>query len=303
MSEAVVIDGKALAEVIRDEIKEEISLLRSKYGDVRPGLSAVMCGERKDSQTYVRLKRKAAEECGFATFNVALPEDTTQEQLESVLNTLNANPDVHGIIVQLPLPSHIDEAAAIGVIAPEKDADALLPINVGLLHIKGCEPPFLPCTPAAVIEILKRNGVTMAGKRAVVLGRSNIVGAPVAALLLKQNATVTVVHASTPLEDVEDIVKASDIVVAAVGKPDFVQGEWIKPGAAVIDVGTTPVDDPNTKSGYRLAGDVCFNTARQRAALITPVPGGVGPMTITMLLKNALISFKRKLEHAEVSKK
>ncbi|ORC87658.1 C-1-tetrahydrofolate synthase, cytoplasmic [Trypanosoma theileri] len=303
MPEAVIIDGKAVAEVIRAELKQEVSLLRSQYGDVRPGLSAVICGERKDSQTYVRLKRKAAEECGFATFNVELPEDTTQAQLESVLNVLNSNSEVHGIIVQLPLPPQIDEAAALSVIAPEKDADALLPINVGLLHTKGREPPLLPCTPAAVIELLKRSGVTIAGKRAVVLGRSNIVGAPVAALLLKENATVTVVHSSTPLADVEDIVRASDIVVAAVGRPKFVRGEWIKPGAAVIDVGTTPVDDPNTKAGYRLVGDVCFDTARERAAFISPVPGGVGPMTITMLLKNTLLSFKRKLEQAEANKK
>ncbi|KEG12269.1 C-1-tetrahydrofolate synthase, cytoplasmic [Trypanosoma grayi] len=298
MPEAVIIDGKAIADAIRAEIKAEVDQLSATHGGKQPGLSAIICGERKDSQTYVRLKAKAAEECGFANFNVSLPASVTQEELEREVTKLNQNPACHGIIVQLPLPDHIDPNAALGKIAPEKDADALLPINVGLLHFKGREPPFLPCTPAGVIELLKRSGVTISGKRAVVLGRSNIVGAPVAALLTKHNATVTIVHSATPLEDIIDIVKSSDIVVAAMGKPGFVQGEWIKEGAAVIDVGTTPVDDATKKAGYRLAGDVCFETARQRASCITPVPGGAGPMTIAMLLKNTLASFKRSLDVA-----
>ncbi|EAN84593.1 putative C-1-tetrahydrofolate synthase, cytoplasmic [Trypanosoma cruzi] len=297
MSGAVVIDGKGIAETIRAEMKSEVEQLWAKYGR-RPGISAIICGERKDSQTYVRLKKKAAEECGFVTFNVELPADVTQEEIQAEVEKLDQNADCHGIIVQLPLPDHIDQDAVLKKISPEKDSDALLPVNVGLLHTKGCEPLFVPCTPAGVIELLKRSGVTMAGKRAVVLGRSNIVGAPVAALLTANNATVTVVHSATPLADLIDVVRSSHIVVAAMGKPGFVRGEWIREGAAVIDVGTTPVDDPSKKAGYRIAGDVCFEEAQKRAGWITPVPGGVGPMTIAMLLKNTLAGFKRSLSQA-----
>lgn len=295
---AQIIDGKAIAEQVRQEIKAEVDQLRDKYGTV-PGLAAIIVGERKDSQTYVRLKHKAAAECGFQSFNIELPEDVAQEELERTIEGLNAREDCNGILVQLPLPSHINENAALAKVAPGKDVDALLPINVGYLHCKGRDPLFLPCTPSGVIELLVRSGVPIAGKRAVVLGRSNIVGAPAAALLMKHNATVTVVHSSTPVDDIIDFVSHADIVVAAMGKPGFVKGEWIKEGAAVIDVGTTPVDDPSKKSGYRLAGDVCFETAAQRAGFLSPVPGGVGPMTIAMLLKNTLRGFRNKMEAKE----
>ncbi|EPY33686.1 C-1-tetrahydrofolate synthase, cytoplasmic [Strigomonas culicis] len=291
---AQIIDGKAIAEAIRGEIKAEVDVLREKYHKV-PGLAAVIVGERKDSQTYVRLKHKAAAECGFASFNVELPGDVSQAELEAQIVKLNENPECHGIIVQLPLPKHIDENRALEVVQVTKDADALLPINVGLLHCKGREPLFLPCTPAGVIEMLQRTNIPIEGRRAVVLGRSNIVGAPVAALLMKHNATVTVVHSATPMPVLEETVKSADIVIAAMGKPGFVQGSWIKDGAAVIDVGTTPVDDATKKAGYRLAGDVCFQEAAEHAAYISPVPGGVGPMTIAMLLKNTLQGFKNSV--------
>lgn len=294
---AQIIDGKAIAAAIREEIKAEVDAITAKCGEASvPGLAAILVGERKDSQTYVRLKHKAAAECGFHSFNVELPEDTTQEQLEEEIAKLNKDPRCHGIIVQLPLPKHINEHAALEKIAVDKDADALLPINVGLLHSKGREPLFLPCTPAGVIQLLLRSGVAIAGKRAVVLGRSNIVGAPVAAMLMQENATVTIVHSATPKEVIAQLVGEADIVVAAMGKPGFVQGEWIKEGAAVIDVGTTPVDDPSKKAGYRLAGDVCFEAASQRAGWISPVPGGVGPMTIAMLLRNTLKGFKKSVD-------
>lgn len=295
MSQAAIIDGRKIAEAVRSEIRAEVARLRGEHRGRRPGLSAVLCGAREDSRTYVRLKKRAAEECGFADFSVEFPATVTQAELEGAVEALSRNPDCHGIILQLPLPAHIDVNAAMRKISPEKDVDALLPVNVGLLHLRGCEPLFVPCTPAGVVELLRRSDVPIAGRRAVVLGRSNIVGTPVAALLASHNATVTVVHSGTPREDVIDIVKSSDIVVSAMGRPGFVQGEWIKEGAAVIDVGTTPVEDSSKKGGCRLAGDVCFDDARTRAGWITPVPGGVGPMTIAMLLKNTLIAFKKSL--------
>lgn len=296
---AQIIDGKAIAATIREEMRAEVDAIKSKHGqDAVPGLAAIIVGARKDSQTYVRLKHKAAEECGFRSFNVELPETVTQEELEQAIAKLNAEPKCHGIIVQLPLPPHLDENSALEKIAVDKDADALLPINVGLLHCKGRHPLFLPCTPAGVIQLLVRSGITIAGKRAVVLGRSNIVGAPVAAMLMHENATVTIVHSATPKDVIAQLVREADIVVAAMGKPGFVQGEWIKEGAAVIDVGTTPVDDSTKKAGYRLVGDVCFETASQRAGFLSPVPGGVGPMTIAMLLRNTLQGFKKSIGEA-----
>lgn len=296
---AHIIDGKAIAATIREEMRAEVDALKAKHGEDKiPGLAAIIVGSRKDSQTYVRLKHKAADECGFASFNVELPEDVTPEELERQIVALNDNSACHGIIVQLPLPNHIDESVALEKIAAGKDIDALLPINVGRLHCKGCRPLFLPCTPAGVIELLVRSGVTIAGKRAVVLGRSNIVGAPVAAMLMHENATVTIVHSATPPAVIAALVGEADIVVAAMGKPGFVQVEWIKEGAAVIDVGTTPVDDATKKAGYRLAGDVCFASTAARAGWISPVPGGVGPMTIAMLLRNTLSSYKKILGEA-----
>ncbi|KAI5685427.1 Tetrahydrofolate dehydrogenase [Leishmania braziliensis] len=289
---AQVIDGKAIAAAILSEIKDEVAALRELHGGKVPGLASIIVGQRKDSQKYVQLKHKTAVEVGMASFNVELPEDTSQEVLESNVEKLNSDPSCHGIIVQLPLPKHLDEHQALEKINPCKDADALLPINIGLLHCKDRAPPFTPCTAKGVIVLLRRCGIEMAGKRAVVLGRSNIVGAPVAALLMKENATVTILHSGTSEEDMIDYLRTADIVVAAMGRPGYVKGEWIKEGAAVVDVGTTPVTDPSKKAGYRLVGDVCFEAAAARAAWISPVPGGVGPMTIAMLLQNTLEAFK-----------
>lgn len=289
---AQIIDGKAIAGDIRAELKAEVAALRERHDGKVPGLAAIIVGQRKDSQKYVQLKHKAAAEVGMASFNVELPEDVTQEVLEASVEELNQNPDCHGIIVQLPLPKHLDENKALAKIHPGKDADALLPLNVGLLHCKGREPLFTPCTAKGVVVLLKRCGVVLAGKRAVVLGRSNIVGAPVAAMLMKENATVTIVHSGTSAEDMVDYLSKADIVIAAMGQPGYVKGEWIKEGAAVVDVGTTPVTDATKKAGYRLVGDVCFDTAAARAAWISPVPGGVGPMTIAMLLSNTVAAFK-----------
>ncbi|KAG8341107.1 Tetrahydrofolate dehydrogenase cyclohydrolase catalytic domain [Trypanosoma vivax] len=295
MPVARMVDGKAMAAAIRKEIAAEVRHLARAHGGRRPGLCAIICGDRMDSRTYVRLKSEAAEACGFHSAIVSLPSTSTQEDVVREIQLLNSDTSCHGIIVQLPLPSHIDECAAMSTISTEKDADGVLPIHVGMVHMRKCVPPVIPCTPAAVMEILHQYKVEIAGKRAAVLGYSNIVGAPVAALLMDGDATVTVVHSASPLPDIVDIVRSSDIVVSAVGKPGFVEGSWIKSGAVVIDVGTTPVSDPTRSKGYRLVGDVCFEAASLRASLITPVPGGVGPMTVAMLLRNTLMNFKKSV--------
>jgi len=254
---------------------------------VKPGLAVVLVGERKDSQSYVRMKKKAALECDFHSVDITLPETVSQADLLAEVRKLNDDPKVHAILVQLPLPSHIDEPTVLKEIKVEKDADGFSAMNVGNLCLRGGEPPLaIPCTPAGCIELLQRSGVEVAGKNAVVLGRSNIVGMPVAALLQSMDATVQVLHSRT--KDNLEHVRRADIVVAAIGKPDFVRGTWLKPGCMVIDVGINAVDDPTKKLGHRLVGDVNFAEAQGVAAMITPVPGGVGPMTIAMLLKNTL---------------
>uniref|UniRef100_A0A061R604 Methylenetetrahydrofolate dehydrogenase (NADP+) / methenyltetrahydrofolate cyclohydrolase n=1 Tax=Tetraselmis sp. GSL018 TaxID=582737 RepID=A0A061R604_9CHLO len=287
-----VISGKNVAAAVRSEIKQAVERMKEVHGKV-PGLAVVIVGERKDSQTYVRMKKKACEEVGIASFGSDLPEDITQEQLIAVVDKYNADPDVHGILVQLPLPSHIDEEAVLSAISIEKDVDGFHPLNIGKLCMKGREPLFVPCTPMGCMVLLERCGVEIKGKRAVVVGRSNIVGLPAAMLLNERDATVTIVHSRT--QGMEDIVRQADIVVAAAGQPGMIKREWVKPGAALIDVGTNPVDDPTKKAGYRLVGDCDFEGCRQVAGLITPVPGGVGPMTITMLLKNTLDGAARAL--------
>lgn len=284
---ATIIDGKEIAAAIRAEIAERVKELRSVHPTApAPGLCAVIVGSRKDSETYVRLKHKAAEECGFTSIPAALPEDISQAALIEKIDELNANPACHGIIVQLPLPKHINESEVIRKILPSKDADCLHPYNVGLMAMRGQDPAVLPCTPAGVIQLLKRSGISIEGKAAVVLGRSNIVGMPVAILLQKENATVTVVHSQSV--GIDEIVRSADIVVSAMGRPEMVKASWLKPGAVVIDVSTTPVDDASKKAGFRLVGDVCFDDALKVVSHITPVPGGVGPMTIAMLLQNTL---------------
>jgi len=287
---AQIIDGKAIAATIRGEIKDEVEAMKAKYGKV-PGLAAVLVGVRKDSQTYVRMKKKACAEVGITSFGHDLPDDISQEELLKVVRDLNANPDVHGILVQLPLPDHIDDEEILGAISLEKDVDGFHPLNIGRLSMKRRDPLFVPCTPRGCIELLDRTGVEIEGKEAVVLGRSNIVGLPVAMLLLHRNATLTICHSRT--KDLPNVVRKADILVAAVGRPEMVRGDWVKPGAVVIDVGTNAVDDPTRERGYRLVGDVAFDEVKEVAAAITPSPGGVGPMTIAMLLRNTTDSARR----------
>jgi 5,10-methylene-tetrahydrofolate dehydrogenase/methenyl tetrahydrofolate cyclohydrolase len=255
-------------------------------GKPRPGLATVLVGDRVDSATYVRMKQKACAELGMESFHHHLPGDASQEEVEALVRRLNADPKVNGILVQLPLPGHLNEEKVLQAIDITKDVDGFHPINIGRLAQKGREPLFVPCTPYGVIYLLKESGVTIEGANAVVLGRSNIVGMPAALLLVRENATVTIVHSRT--KNIPEVVRQADIVVAAIGKMEFVRGEWLKPGAAVIDVGINSKPDPTRKRGYRLVGDVNFEEAKEVAGWITPVPGGVGPMTIAMLMRNTL---------------
>ena len=282
---AQLIDGKVIAQKVRDEVKEKVAK-RLAEGKSQPGLATVLVGERIDSATYVSMKQKACAELGMTSFHHPLPADVSQEDLEKLIKELNADPKVSGILVQLPLPDHLDEERVLQLISIEKDVDGFSPINIGRLAQKGREPLFVPCTPYGCIYLLKEAGVTISGANAVVLGRSNIVGMPAALLLVKENATVTVCHSRT--KDIAEVVRQADILIAAIGKTEFVRGDWIKPGAAVIDVGMNDKPDATKKRGYRLVGDVNFDEAKEVAGFITPVPGGVGPMTIAMLMANTL---------------
>jgi len=279
------IDGKEIARQIREEVAAEVQN-RLRQGKPRPGLATVLVGDRVDSAAYVASKQKACEELGMVSYHRHLPAEISQEALEAEIRALNANPAVNGILVQLPLPAHLNEERVLSLINIEKDVDGFSPLNIGRLAQKGREPLFVPCTPYGCIVLLERSGVKIEGAHAVVLGRSNIVGLPAALLLIGKNATVTVCHSRT--QNLPEIVRQADILIAAIGKAEMVRGDWIKPGAAVIDVGINSRPDPSKKSGYRLVGDVNFAEAEQTAGFITPVPGGVGPMTIAMLMKNAL---------------
>jgi 5,10-methylene-tetrahydrofolate dehydrogenase/methenyl tetrahydrofolate cyclohydrolase len=289
---AELIDGKQIAADIRSQIQGEVEEIKAKTGKV-PGLATVLVGSRRDSQTYVKMKKRACKKAGIASFSHDLPEDISQEDLLKIVRDLNDNPDVHGILVQLPLPDHIVEDEIPAAISLEKDVDGFHPINIGRLSMKRRQPLFVPCTPKGCIELLDRTGVKIEGKNAVVLGRSNIVGLPVAMLLLHRNATVTICHSYT--QYLPGKVVDADILIAAVGRAEIVRGDWIKPGAVVIDVGMNAVDDPTSEKGYRLVGDVKFDEAIEVASAITPVPGGVGPMTIAMLLRNTVDGAKRSL--------
>ncbi len=289
---AKIIDGKAIAAEIRQEVAKGVEELLAAGGP-RPGLATVLVGEDPASQTYVRMKRKACEEVGIESFGHELPATASQEEVETLVKELNADPKVHGILVQLPLPAGLDEEAILRAISIEKDVDGFHPINIGRLAQKGREPLFVPCTPAGCIVLLKRSGAKLEGARAVVVGRSNIVGMPAALLLVKENATVTICHSRT--QDLPSVCREADVLIAAIGRPQMIRGDWIKPGAYVIDVGVNRVDDPEAKRGYRLVGDVAFDEAVEVAGAITPVPGGVGPMTIAGLLQNTLCSAQRAM--------
>ncbi len=286
---ANIIDGAKIAERIREKVKNE-TIEWIAAGNAAPGLATVLVGENPASQVYVRNKQKACNDAGIVSFGYNLPETATQEEVEELVRKLNADPRVNGILVQLPLPSGLDEERVLREIKIEKDVDGFHPLNIGRLAQKGRDPLFIPCTPFGCMVLLEEAGINPEGKNAVVLGRSNIVGMPVALLLVRANATVTICHSRT--KNLADVVRSADILVAAIGKTEMVKGDWIKPGAVVIDVGINHKDDPTRPKGYRLVGDVAFDEAKEAASWITPVPGGVGPMTIAMLLQNTLKSAK-----------
>ena len=287
-----IIDGKAIALEIRTRIHGEINEYQQKYPDFKPRLSIVQVGERPDSSTYVRMKLKAAEEAAIECNIINLPETITEFELLTRIEKLNNDLNVDGILVQLPLPGHLDESKITNSVQAKKDVDGFGPYNVGELAKKGGSPYFLPCTPKGIMEMLEKEGVQVAGKHAVVLGRSDIVGKPVAHLLNRANATVTTVHSQTPQDQVEFFLKQADIVVAAIGKPQVIRGEWLKNGAVVIDVGTNFIPDSTKKSGSRMVGDCDFESCSRVASKITPVPGGVGPMTVASLLENVIHAAK-----------
>jgi methylenetetrahydrofolate dehydrogenase (NADP+) / methenyltetrahydrofolate cyclohydrolase len=282
---AQIIDGKTIAQKVREEVAVAAAE-RSARGLPQPVLATVLVGDRPDSAAYVASKGKACAELGMGSVSRHLPADATQEQVEELVKNLNADKTISGILVQLPMPAHIDEESVLSLISIEKDVDGFSPVNIGRLAQKGREPLFVPCTPFGCIYLLQQSGVKIDGANAVVLGRSNIVGMPVALLLLRQNATVTICHSRT--KDLPGVIRQADILIAAIGKLEMVRGDWIKPGAAVIDVGINEKADPTKKSGRRLMGDVNFEEAKEVAGWITPVPGGVGPMTIAMLMRNTL---------------
>ena len=292
---ARLIDGNAIGAEMRGELAGEIAALKKK--GIVPGLAVVLVGDNPASQVYVRMKGKACDDAGLYHETIKLPKDTSEGDLMSLLERLNANPKIHGILVQLPLPKQVDTNRALHRIDPRKDVDGFHPENVGKVAV-GDATGFRPATPYGVQQLLIRTGVETKGAHAVVVGRSNIVGRPMAALLLHDapggNATVTVCHSRT--RHIEQHTRQADILIVAIGKPEFVTGDMIKPGAVVIDVGVNRVDDPTRKQGYRLVGDVKFEEATQVASAITPVPGGVGPMTITMLLYNTVQAARQWLK-------
>jgi len=290
---AKIIDGRPVAQRIQGEIKRAVDELRAESGSA-PGLGVVLVGDDPASAMYVRMKRRACERAGLRSEAQILPADSTQAEVEDAVRAFNADRNIHGILVQLPLPDHIDEEAALNEISLAKDVDGIHPMNLGRLGMRGREPTFTPATPTGVMQLIAETGESIEGKRAVVIGRSNIVGLPVALMLANANATVTICHSRT--RDLPGTVRGADIVVAAVGRAEYVKGDWLKPGTIVIDVGSNSVPDPDSDKGYRYVGDVEFESAQEIAGFITKVPGGVGPMTITMLLLNTLKAARRGLE-------
>ena len=274
---ANIIDGKVISKLVREEIAAEVVEFKKKY-DSAPGLAVIIVGNDPASQVYVRNKKKGCEEVGFYSESYELPAETTQEELIALVERLNNDDKIHGILVQLPLPKHLNETEVLLKIKPEKDVDAFHPYNVGKIMIGNHD--LLPCTPAGVMVLLEKSGIEVSGKKCVVIGRSNIVGKPMAMLLLHANGTVTICHSRT--QNLKEVCREADILVASIGKPEFVKGDMVKEGAVVVDVGI------NRLESGKLVGDVDFAEVEPKASYITPVPGGVGPMTITMLLKNTL---------------
>jgi methylenetetrahydrofolate dehydrogenase (NADP+)/methenyltetrahydrofolate cyclohydrolase len=279
-----LISGKIISAQINEELCLEVKQLKTK--GIEPCLAVVLVGEDPASEVYVRNKKRTGEEIGMRSIGHNLPDTTTQRELETLIQSLNADPAVHGILCQFPLPEGLDEKKVIQTIAPEKDVDGLHPLNAGLIAMG--IPKFISCTPYGVLQMLKRSGISTSGKNAVVLGRSNLVGRPIATLLSSKgwDATVTVCHSRT--SDLAEVTSQADILIAAIGIPEFVKANMVKPGAVVIDVGINRIDDPNKAKGTRLVGDVAFEEVAAKASFITPVPGGVGPMTIAMLMVNTV---------------
>lgn len=284
-----IIDGKSISSQIKSEVKSETDKLKKEKG-ISPGLAFILVGENPASKVYVRNKGKACEELGFYSVTEALPENISEESLLELISKFNGDEKIHGMLVQLPLPSHINQQKVIESIDFRKDVDGFHPLNVGRMVLG--EKCFIPCTPYGIIELLKRSNVETSGKNVTVIGRSSIVGKPVANLLLKYefNSTVTVCHSKT--KDIKEITSQADILIAAIGKANFVTKDFIKEGCTIIDVGINRIEDKNSKTGYIITGDVDFKDCYDKCGLITPVPGGVGPMTIAMLMKNTLDSAK-----------
>jgi methylenetetrahydrofolate dehydrogenase (NADP+)/methenyltetrahydrofolate cyclohydrolase len=282
---ATIIDGKAVAAKVRAEVAEAVTKLKAERG-CTPGLATVLIGDDPASHTYVRNKRKACAEVGIESFSYELPATISQAEAEALIGDLNARPEVHGILVQLPLPKPLNEHRILDILSPLKNVDGFDPADIGRIAMKGREPHYVPCTPAGVMRLLDEYKVPLSGANAVVLGRSTTVGMPVALLLTRRDATVTICHSRT--RDLAAVCRSADVLIAAIGRAQMVKGDWIKPGAAVIDVGINRLDDPSSKSGTRMVGDVDYEAALPIAGVITPVPGGVGPMTIAMLMQNTL---------------
>ena len=290
---AKIIDGRPIAKGIQREIAGAVADFQAQTG-AAPGLGVVLVGDDSASAMYVRMKRRACERAGLQSQARILPSSASQAEVEDAVRGYNADPSIHGILVQLPLPDHIDEEAVLNEISLAKDVDGIHPINIGRLGMRGREPTFTPATPTGVMRLIEETGESIEGKQAVVIGRSNIVGLPVALMLTNANATVTICHSRS--RDLPGTVRRADIVVAAIGQPEYVKGDWLKPGAIVIDVGSNSLPDPASEKGYRYVGDVEFESARAVAGHISKVPGGVGPMTITMLLSNTLKAARRGVE-------
>ncbi len=289
---AKIISGNEVSQQLKDEMKQEVIQLKAQ--GLEPCLAVILVGDDPASKVYVSNKKKACEYIGIKSLETRLPKETTTEQLLEVIDGYNKDKTVHGILCQLPLPKHIPETKILRSIYPEKDVDCFHPYNVGLISIG--EVRFLPCTPAGVIELIKRGGFQTAGQDVVILGRSNIVGRPLSNMLDQRdmNATVTMCHTKT--KNLKERCRAADIVIAAMGVPEFVKGDMVKEGAVVIDVGINRVEAPGTEKGFKLVGDVAFDEVKEKAAAITPVPGGVGPMTIAMLMKNTLTAAKETMK-------
>ena len=292
---AQIIDGKAIGLKVREQVAVDVAEMVAE-GYPPPGLATVLVGENPASEVYVRMKQRACAKAGIESFGYTLPATSTQEEVESLVAELNADPKVNGILVQLPLPSGLDDERVLNAIDIEKDVDGFHPINIGRLAQKGRESLFVPCTPNGCLYLLDEMNVQIEGANAVVLGRSNIVGMPLALLLVKRDATVTICHSRS--QDLPGITRQADILLAAVGRPEMVKADWVKPGAVVIDVGTNRIDDPSKEKGYRLVGDVDFDEVKEVAGMLSPSPGGVGPMTIAMLLRNTVRSAKMAHQNA-----